>query len=75
MNEQEKEMLKQFGDGNRLNCLTQLVKVLITTEDRDRQTHILTVIAKVCSFETDNMFRAFIEKLRKEDDGGTSDKV
>ena len=75
MGEQEKEMLKQFGDGNRLECLVLLAEQLQTTEDRDRQDHILTTIAKVCSFETDTMFRAYIEELRKEDDDGTSDEV
>ena len=75
MGEQEKEMLKQFGDGNRLECLALLAEQLQTTEDRDRQDHILTAIAKVCSFETNVMFRAYIEELRKEDDDGTSDEV
>ena len=75
MGEQEKEMLKQLSDGDRLECLTRLVGQLQITEDRDRQDHILTAIAKVCGFETDTMFRAYIEELRKEDDGGTSDEV
>ena len=75
MSEQEKEMLKQLGDGNRFDCLARLVKQLQTTEDRDQQDHILTSIAKVCSFETDTMFRAYIEELRMEDEDGTSDEV
>ena len=75
MGEQEKEMLKQLGDGNRIDCLARLAEQLQATEDRDRQDHILTAIAKVCGFETDTMFRAYIEELRKEDDGGTSDEV
>ena len=75
MGDQEKEMLKQLGDGNRLECLARLVEQLQTTEDRDRQDHILTAIAKVCSFETDTVFRAYIEELWKEDEDGTSDEV
>ena len=75
MGEQEKEMLKQLGDGNRIDCLARLAEQLQTTEDRDRQDHILTAIAKVCSFETDTMFRIFIEELRKENENGTSDEV
>ena len=75
MGEQEKEMLKQLGDGNRIDCLARLAEQLQATEDRDRQDHILTTIAKVYSFETDTMFRAYIEELRKEDDDGTSDEV
>ena len=75
MGEQEKEMLKRLGDGDRLECLVRLVEQLQATEDRDRQDHILTAIAKVCSFETNTMFRAYIEGLRKEDDDGTSDEV
>ena len=75
MGEQEKEMLNQLGDGNRFDCLAWLTERLQATEDRDRQDHILTAIAKVCSFETDTMFRAYIEELRKEDEDGTSDKV
>ena len=75
MGEQEKKMLKRFGDGNRLDCLTRLAEQLQTTEDRDRQDHILMAIAKVCSFETDTMFRAYIEELREEDEDGTSDEV
>ena len=75
MGEQEKEMLKKLGDGDRLECLARLVEQLQVTADRDRQNHILTAIAKVCSFETDTMFRAYIEEMRKEDDGGTSDEV
>ena len=75
MNEQEKEMLKQFGDGNRIECLARLAEQLQATEDWDRQDHILTAIAKVCSFESDTMFRTFIEELRKEEDDGTSDEV
>ena len=75
MNDLEKKMLKLFGDGNRFDCLARLVEHLQTTEDRDRQDHILNVIAKVCSFETETMFRAYIEELRKEDDCGTSDEV
>ena len=75
MGEQEKEMLKQLGDGNRIDCLARLAEQLQTTEDRDRQDNILTAITKVCSFETDTMFRAYIEDLRKEDEDGTSDEV
>ena len=75
MREQEKEMLKRLGDGDRLDCLARLTEQLQTTEDRDRQDHILTTIAKVCGFETDTMFRAYIEELRKEEDDGTSDEV
>ena len=75
MSEQEKEMLKRLGDGDRLDCLARLTEQLQTTEDRDRQVHFLTAIAKVCSCETDTMFRTFIEELRKEDDDGTSDEV
>ena len=75
MSEQEKEMLKQLGDGNRIDCLARLAEQLQATEDRDRQDHILTAIGKVCSFETETMFRAYIEELRKEDIGGTSDEV
>ena len=75
MGEQEKEMLKQLSDGNRIECLARLVEQLQATEDLDRQDHILMAIAKVCSFETDTMFQAYIEELRKEDDGGTSDEV
>ena len=75
MGEQEKEMLKQLGDGNRVDCLARLAEQLQATEDCDRQDHILTAIAKVCSFETDTMFRIFIEELRKENENGTSDEV
>ena len=75
MNEIEKKIMMLFGDGNRVDCLARLGEQLQTADDRDRQKHILNVIAKVCSFETDAMFQAYIAELRKEAGYDSADKV
>ena len=64
MDEAEKEMLKQFGDGNRFACLVRLVEQLQNEQDLDRQGLIMNMVTRVCSFETDDMFKAYAEELR-----------
>ena len=66
MSDTEKRMLAKFGSGSRMDCLVQLAGQLQQTEDRELQDHILNVITRVCSFDTDTMFEAYVQEMREE---------
>ena len=65
MSDTEKRMLAEFGS-SRMDCLAQLAGQLQHAEDRELQEHILNVITRVCNFETDTMFEAYVQEIREE---------